>query len=224
MAGKDTPGLMALTHGLGHHRLPGVHEQGQDGPEAIRLQLRLASQVITDQPLPLDAIRWVAGVDVSVKNDVSRAAVVVLPTVPFGNDEPQLDQACTISITTATALALLDDVARSLYRFVWNEVCDWYLEVAKSRLYSEDETERMQVSGNLLVLLEQVMVLLHPVMPFVTEEIWHKLSETDGSIMRAAFPGEGAEADTLPRDGAAEATMELLIDVISGIRNIRRWD
>ncbi len=68
-----------------------------------------------------------------------------------------------------------DDVARVLYRFVWNELCDWYLEVAKSRLYSEDEAERLQVSGNLLVLLEHVMLLLHPLMPFVTEEIYGHL-------------------------------------------------
>jgi valyl-tRNA synthetase len=68
-------------------------------------------------------------------------------------------------------------------------------------------------------VLRDTLILLHPFIPFVTEEIWHKLSETNGSIMRAAFPGE--EADAVRTDGKAEAAMELLIDVISGIRNIR---
>ncbi len=70
-----------------------------------------------------------------------------------------------------------DDVARVLYRFVWNELCDWYLEVAKTRLYSTGEAERRQVSGNLLYLVEQVLLLLHPLMPFVTEEIYGHLPQ-----------------------------------------------
>ena len=87
-----------------------------------------------------------------------------------------------------------DDVARVLYRFVWNEVCDWYLEIAKSRLYSEDAAERPQVSGNLLALLEAVMIMLHPIMPFVTEEIYSFLPQVPAglrpaSIFDASYPG-----------------------------------
>ncbi len=115
-----------------------------------------------------------------------------------------------------------DDVARSLYRFVWNEVCDWYLEVAKTRLYSEDQGERLQVSGNLLVLLERVMLLLHPVMPFITEEIYGNLPVAESgkraeSIFAAAYPEAPAEW----RDPAAEAAMEAFMAVVGGLRSTR---
>jgi valyl-tRNA synthetase len=115
-----------------------------------------------------------------------------------------------------------DDVARSLYRFVWNEVCDWYLEIAKARLYSEDETERLQVSGNLLVLVEQVMLLLHPLMPFLTEEIYGNLpaagsQERPDSIFFAEYP----DARSYPRDPAAEAAMEAFTAIVGGLRSTR---
>ena len=115
-----------------------------------------------------------------------------------------------------------DDVARLLYRFVWNELCDWYLEIAKIRLYSDDPAERLEVSGNLLVLLERVMILLHPLMPFITEEIYGFLPgaatvDRSASIFDAAFP----EVDETWNDPAAEAVMEAFTAVVSGIRSAR---
>ncbi len=115
-----------------------------------------------------------------------------------------------------------DDVARALYRFVWNEVCDWYLEIAKARLYSEDPAERLQVSGNLLALLESVMVMLHPVMPFITEEIYSFLPQVQAglrpaSIFDAAYPDAPAEW----ADAAAEAAMEAFTAVVAGLRSAR---
>jgi valyl-tRNA synthetase len=115
-----------------------------------------------------------------------------------------------------------DDVARVLYRFVWNELCDWYLEVAKSRLYSEDEAERLQVSGNLLVLLEQVMILLHPVMPFVTEEIYGYLPQVAAG-QRPASLFDTAWPEPRPEHAApeAEAAMEVFTTVVGGLRSTR---
>jgi len=115
-----------------------------------------------------------------------------------------------------------DDVARLLYRFVWNEVCDWYLEVAKTRLYSDDEAERLQVSGNLLVLLEHVMIMLHPLMPFITEEIYGYLPQVTAgdrpaSIFDAAYP----EAQPAWADPAAEAAMDAFTAVVAGLRSAR---
>jgi valyl-tRNA synthetase len=115
-----------------------------------------------------------------------------------------------------------DDVARLLYRFVWNEVCDWYLETAKTRLYSEDPAERTQVSGNLLALLESVMVLLHPVMPFVTEEIYGFLPQVVSgqrppSIFDASYPPAHPEWT----DPAAEVAMEAFMAVVAGLRSAR---
>jgi valyl-tRNA synthetase len=115
-----------------------------------------------------------------------------------------------------------DDVARVLYRFVWNELCDWYLEVAKSRLYSDVEAERLQVSGNLLVLLEQVMILLHPLMPFVTEEIYGYLPQVaSGQRPASLFDATYPEAQPGWADPEAEAAMEVFTSVVGGLRSTR---
>jgi len=115
-----------------------------------------------------------------------------------------------------------DDVGRTLYRFVWNEVCDWYIEVAKTRLYSEEESERLQASGNLMVLLERVMLLLHPLMPFLSEEIYGNLPAlesvaTGDSILEARYSSTPAEWD----DPESETAMEAFVTVVSGLRSTR---
>jgi valyl-tRNA synthetase len=132
-----------------------------------------------------------------------------------------------LSRTTAEVRQALDayrfnDAAGALYRFVWHEFCDWYLEAIKPTLQGRHGAAAREASLAVLGrVLQDALILLHPFVPFVTEEIWHKLPETDGSIMRASFPAEGPEADALPPDAEAEAEMELLIDVISGVRNVR---
>ncbi len=114
------------------------------------------------------------------------------------------------------------DASQECYRFFWNEVCDWYLEVAKSRLYSEDRQERLEVSGNLLVLLEQVMTLLHPIMPFVTEEIYGYLPQViAGSRSASLFDSTFPDADRTWLDPAAEAAMEAFTSVVGGLRSAR---
>ena len=118
-----------------------------------------------------------------------------------------------------------DEVARLIYRFVWNEICDWYLEVVKPRLYSEDEQERLQVSGTLLALFERVMGLLHPLMPFVSEEIYRNLpraaaadtTRSQGGLFESAFP----QADVAWVDPGAERAMEVFVAVVAGLRSAR---
>jgi valyl-tRNA synthetase len=132
-----------------------------------------------------------------------------------------------LSRTTAAVSQDLDayrfnDAAAALYSFVWHEFCDWYLEAIKPSLQGKsDAAAREAAQAVLWRVLQDTLILLHPFIPFVTEEIWHKLPGTEGSIMRAQFPGERAPEDALQPDAEAEAVMGLLIDVISGIRNIR---
>jgi len=115
-----------------------------------------------------------------------------------------------------------NDAAAALYRFVWHEFCDWYLEAIKPALQEKcGAGARAAALAVLGRVLRDTLILLHPFVPFVTEEIWHNLPDTEGSIMRAAFPGGRADEEPLGSDAEAEATMELLIDIISGIRNIR---
>ncbi|MCL2790037.1 MAG: valine--tRNA ligase [Desulfobulbus sp.] len=110
-----------------------------------------------------------------------------------------------------------NEVAQANYHFIWHEFCDWYLEWIKADLSSEDAAVRDQARAVLLVVLEQILKLMHPITPFVTEEIWSQLPGTRGLIMVESFP----EMNPAWEDGEAEGTMNLLMDVISGLRTIR---
>ncbi len=107
--------------------------------------------------------------------------------------------------------------ANVLYQFMWHEYCDWYLEMIKPDLYGDDSYKKEVAQAVAARVLESILIMLHPIMPFVTEEIWQKLPQTQGSIMKASFP----DADSFRRDGEAEEQMNLIRDVIFGIRNIR---
>jgi valyl-tRNA synthetase len=104
-----------------------------------------------------------------------------------------------------------------LYQFVWHEYCDWYLEMIKPDFYGQDATIKATAQAIATRLVEAILVLLHPVMPFVTEEIWQKLPHTSGSIMQASYP----VFDEQRVDTEAEEEMALIMEVINGIRNIR---
>ncbi len=115
-----------------------------------------------------------------------------------------------------------NDAASALYQFIWHEFCDWYLEAVKPTLYGEKgEAEKAAALYVLWRTLKDALILLHPFIPFVTEEIWHKLPGTEGSIMTARFPADDPTQPTLRQDPDAEAHMALVMDVITGVRNIR---
>jgi valyl-tRNA synthetase len=113
--------------------------------------------------------------------------------------------------------------ASALYKFVWHEFCDWYLEAIKPTLYgSADQKQRQATLSVLWRVLRDTTILLHPFIPFVTEEIWHKLPGTEGSIMQAVFPSDdSASIDSRRRDIDSESKMELISGIITGIRNVR---
>ncbi|HVO22819.1 MAG TPA: valine--tRNA ligase, partial [Candidatus Margulisiibacteriota bacterium] len=112
-----------------------------------------------------------------------------------------------------------NDGALALYQFIWHEYCDWYLELSKVALYGNDEGGKHQVQAVLLHVLEQALRLLHPFMPFVTEEIWQALpaAKDTQSIMVAAYP----QSDATLRDTAAEGAVNRLIEAVRSVRNIR---
>ncbi|TDO95474.1 valine--tRNA ligase [Marinomonas balearica] len=116
-----------------------------------------------------------------------------------------------------------DLAAQALYEFMWHEYCDWYLELSKPVLWDENATEA-QLTGTrrtLVRVLEAFLRLAHPMMPFLTEEIWHRVAPLAGvegeTIMLASYP----EADDSKLDHDAENDVEWLKGVIEGIRNIR---
>ena len=126
----------------------------------------------------------------------------------------------TIEQTTRTlADYRFNEAASTLYAFTWNSFCDWYIELSKEQLYGDDPAAKQRVRGVLYSVLEQLLRLLHPIMPFITEEIWQALPGTRpvASLMLASWPDPAA----IPVDHAATARMELAMDVIRAIRNIR---
>jgi len=108
-----------------------------------------------------------------------------------------------------------NDAASSVYQFVWHEFCDWYIEIVKQVLYQGSDDEKKDVVNCLFFVLKNVLQILHPFMPFVTEEIWSKLFDSEHSIMSSPFPAN------LARFYEAERKMGYLMDTISGIRSIR---
>lgn len=109
------------------------------------------------------------------------------------------------------------EVGRLLYNFIWDDFCDWYIEMAKLPLYGEDEQEKAMTRSVLAYVLDNTMRLLHPFMPFITEEIWQNLPTEGESITIAAWPTVNAELS----DNKKADSMKLLMDVIRSVRTIR---
>jgi len=133
--------------------------------------------------------------------------------------------AATAAVRKALDAYRFNDAATALYQFIWSELCDWYLEVAKRSLYqSEDPGARAVTQRTLVETLEATLRLLHPFMPFISEEIWQRLpregragTQSPESIMVAAFPKPGRKG----RDAVAEREMAPVIGVVSAIRTVR---
>jgi valyl-tRNA synthetase len=110
-----------------------------------------------------------------------------------------------------------NDAANTCYQFVWHEFCDWYLEMVKLELYSEDQKRREVAQNAMQILLSGVLRLLHPFVPFITEEIWQRLPHTEGSIMVSQFP----QRTEFIYNEESIKEMDLIKEVITGVRNIR---
>ena len=134
-------------------------------------------------------------------------------------------QRCADATREALEELRLSDAANHIYRFIWNELCDWAIELSKPALYGDAArpdaaAARAGAVASLLRALEGALRLLHPFMPFVTEEIWQRLPKKRGSprsIMIAPFP----EANPRLIDAAAEAEMDLVERAIDGARSVR---
>ena len=126
----------------------------------------------------------------------------------------RLNEACR-EVNHALEEFKFNDAASSIYKFVWNEYCDWFLELSKPHLYGGND--RKETQNILVYVLENCLRLLHPFMPFITEEIHSKLPGTTGSMMEDTFP-EYKENNV---DLEAEKTFSTVINVIDCVRNVR---
>ena len=106
---------------------------------------------------------------------------------------------------------------QKVYDFIWEEFCDWYIEMVKPRLYDRESVGRLEAQYVLNFVLGNAMKLLHPYMPFITEEIYNHLINDGGSIMISEWPVYSNELNFI----ADEAKMKIIMDAIRNIRNIR---
>lgn len=112
----------------------------------------------------------------------------------------------------------LGEAGRYIYEFIWNEFCDWYIELAKPRLYNKEKIMSRRAAQSVLhEVLSKSMQLLHPFMPFITEEIWQCLPHDGKSIMLSEWP----QVDRTYVDGDSCINMSIIMDAIKAIRNIR---
>jgi valyl-tRNA synthetase len=125
---------------------------------------------------------------------------------------------CAASVTAALDSYRFDEAASRLYHFVWGTFCDWYLEFTKPILQGEDPAARAETQATTAWILGRIVHLLHPIMPFITEEVWAQLvGEAAGMLITAPWPN--LPYDTLDTDASAE--MEWVVQAISAIRTLR---
>ncbi|MEG0289579.1 MAG: valine--tRNA ligase [Carnobacterium sp.] len=109
------------------------------------------------------------------------------------------------------------EAGRILYHFIWDDFCDWYIEMSKEVLFGENETAKQTTRSILAHVLDQTLRLLHPIMPFVTEEIWENIPHEGESLVVADYPVVRPELS----DEAATKGMDILMELIRSVRNIR---
>ena len=202
------------------------------GADALRFALLRASTAGQDAPL---AEEWVEGAR-RFANKLWNAARFVLLSLGDGTGSTEAPHTDALAMEDRWILSRLEDVraevdqamsdwdlgrvARALFHFTWDEYCDWYLELAKLRTGDEGgAVDGAAARWTLRHVLDQTMRLLHPLMPFLTEEVWRTLHDADDdtTIQRAPWPTAAPER----RDPVAEAQFAALTEVVSELRRFR---
>lgn len=133
---------------------------------------------------------------------------------------PKADVCLWCRTTDAVTAALegfnFNEAGRLLYEFFWFDFADWYIEIAKASLYSEDAASKLQTQQVLAYVMERSARLWHPYIPFVTETLWQALPHKGESLMMAEWP-----ATDLPRCEVAQQQFAVLKDVVAAVRNAR---
>jgi valyl-tRNA synthetase len=209
---------MSKSLGTGIDPLDEIDEHGAD---AVRFGLLAMSST---QDVRYSEKRVKQGSDLANKLwNASRFVILNVDDVP-AEARPETVEDCWIlsrlERATDDITALLESfqfsrAALALYDVLWGEVCDWYIELVKPRLYDTD-ADRSALSANLLHVLERVLTLLHPLMPFVTEEIWSFLPGERGLLAASSWP----ERDPGAIDPEAERVVG---DLIEAVTAVRRW-
>jgi valyl-tRNA synthetase len=110
-----------------------------------------------------------------------------------------------------------NDAANALYAFVWGKVCDWYVELSKPLLQGDDDTHKAETQATMAWVLDQCLILLHPIMPYVTEELWGTSDDRTSMLVHAEWPSYGADLV----DPAADEELNWVISFIDAVRSAR---
>jgi valyl-tRNA synthetase len=125
---------------------------------------------------------------------------------------------CAAAVTTALDTYRFDEAASRLYQFVWGTFCDWYVEFTKPILQGDEEADRNETRATTAWVLGRIVHLLHPIMPFITEEVWQNLAgEESGLLLTSSWPEISSET----QDPAASAEMDWVVEAISALRTLR---
>ena len=122
-----------------------------------------------------------------------------------------------VEVDQALEAFRFNDAANALYSFVWHTVCDWYVEFSKPLLQGEDAAAKAETQKVMAWVIDQCLILLHPIMPFITEELWGTLGNRQKMLVHGDWPTCGAELS----DAEADAEMSWAIELIEGIRSAR---
>lgn len=200
----------------------------QYGADALRFMLATGNSAGNDLKFQVDKVE----ASRNFANKLWNASRFVLMGLqddgPYTLDETdQLDLSdewilSRLNSLTVDATANMDKyelgiAGAKIYEFVWNEYCDWYIEISKKRLYGTDEKAKRTVQKVLVTVLKDILKLLHPFMPFITEEIWHNVPSAEGSVIVAAWP----ISNPAWKRPESEKTMNVIMDAIRNIRNVR---
>jgi valyl-tRNA synthetase len=201
------------------------------GADALRFSLaRLATGGQQDIPLSVDSIEGGR----NFANKIWNAARLVLEAFSGGEPEPPPDerltapqrwllarhQRCVAEVNASLDRYEFAPAAQAMYRFFWSEYCDWGLEMEKERLRSDDAAVADDAANILAWILERTLRLLHPVMPFVTEEIWQRFGIGE-TIVRAPWPDGEEFADHAARGADAEAAWPFVEELVTTVRRFR---
>ncbi|WP_067617522.1 valine--tRNA ligase [Alicyclobacillus acidiphilus] len=198
------------------------------GADALRFMLATSTSPGNDQRFTWDKVEGAR----NFINKMWNASRFVL--MNLGDDfEPQAVDSLSLSVADRWILHRLNEAveavtrhleaydfgeaARAMYDFAWDDFCDWYIEFSKLALYGEDETRKGAVKSVLYTVLTNLLTLLHPYIPFVTEEIWQALPKTTEALIVSAWPEPVASW----RDRDAEQQIHLVMDAIRAVRNVR---
>jgi len=164
---------------------------------------------------------WQAAHGVALK-DISGFNIETARKLPYSHEERWIRSRLGKTIAAmreAIESYRFNEAATAIYNFIWLEYCDWFIEMSKPSLYGDDKDAAAAVRRTLIDVLEAAMRLLHPIMPFLSEDLWQSLPvpKPTKSIMLAPYP----DAKDFPFDKVAEEEMTIVMDVINALRNIR---